>query len=439
MVKKLLGRTPLALLVALVATLLSWSAPGTLAPARAYPLGQGYWMVLDDGNIAAFGEAQHYGDMGGIRLVSPIVGMAPYPFLEGYWLVAADGGIFNYGGAKFFGSMGGKPLNKPIVGIASTPTGRGYWMVASDGGIFAFGDAVFFGSMGGQPLNKPIVAMASTPTGRGYWLVASDGGVFAFGDAGFFGSTGSLSLVRPVVGMTPTATGGGYYMVASDGGLFAFGDAVFRGSRGGFPLVSPITAMALSTTGNGYSLVARDGGMFAYGDAPFFGSLAGVLKPAPVRSMGMRPRLAMEVAPLTTGGNAFALWTAPGSAGTLVLFYLGSPPVARLAGIEGIDVSQLGTVSFRLVNGDCPVFTLGYREANGTEIKSAEFTCPGDFSDVVGTHSFTPSAKVPGDAMVASMFVSYNGSPVIGLGSSEIDDITVAGITATGPGVFRQP
>jgi hypothetical protein len=433
MVKKLPRRTALAPLVALLAALLWWVAPPS--PAQAYPLGQGYWMVLDDGNVAAFGDAQHYGDMGGKRLVSPIVGMASYPFLEGYWLVAADGGIFGFGGAKFLGSMGGKPLNRPIVGIASTPTGRGYWMVASDGGIFAFGDAAFFGSMGGKPLNRPIVAMASTPTGKGYWLTASDGGVFAFGDAGFFGSTGSLPLVRPVVGMTPTGTGKGYYMVASDGGLFAFGDAVFRGSMGGKALASPITAMALSTTGNGYGLAARDGGLFNFGDAPFFGSLAGVPKPALVRSFAIRPRLALEVAPLTTSGNAFALWTPD----TLVLFYLGSPPVARLAGIEGIDVAQLGTVSFRLVNGDCPTFTLGYREANSTETKSKEFTCPADFGDTVGTHSFTPSASVPGNAMVTAFFVSFNGSPVIGLGSSEIDDITVAGMTATNGGVFRLP
>src|SRR5438132_8514177 len=45
----------------------------------------------------------------------------------GYWLVASDGGIFSFGGARFAGSTGGLRLNSPVVGMAATPTGRGYW------------------------------------------------------------------------------------------------------------------------------------------------------------------------------------------------------------------------------------------------------------------------------------------------------------------------
>ncbi|HYH49746.1 MAG TPA: Calx-beta domain-containing protein [Acidimicrobiia bacterium] len=120
----------------------------------------------------------------------------------GYLLAATDGGIFTFGGAGFFGSTGGVKLNSPIVGLAPHPSGRGYWLVATDGGIFSFGDARFHGSTGAVKLNKPIVGMSPTPSGGGYWLVATDGGIFSFGDAGFHGSTGALSLNRPVVGLT---------------------------------------------------------------------------------------------------------------------------------------------------------------------------------------------------------------------------------------------
>ena len=441
--KKGLRRTALASLVALVLSALALVLPG-LSPAKAYPLGQGYWMVLDDGSVAAFGDAQFYGSMGGTKLNSPIVGMAPYPFLEGYWLVAADGGIFSYGGAKFHGSLGSLKLNAPIVGITSTPTGRGYWLVASDGGIFAFGDAGFYGSMGGKPLNKPIVTMASTPSGKGYWLTASDGGVFAFGDALFQGSTGGIRLVRPVVGMAPTASGKGYYMVASDGGIFAFGDAVFRGSMGGKLLASPITAMALSTSGNGYALVARDGGMFNYGDAPFLGSLAGVPKPAPVRSIAMRPRLAVEVAPFADSEISVSRWLLDGATNntTLRLIYLqGEQPAgARIAGVEGLDVAQLGTISYRKVSGGCLQFVLHYDAGAGAGVQRRDFNCPLDYDGTVAVPSFTPSSIVAGNAKVLALQVWYAASIFQpGGGPAEVDDITVAGVTVPAGGVYRLP
>jgi hypothetical protein len=192
----------------------------------------GYWEVSSAGVVAGYGVGT-YGDLSGVALNRPIVGMAANPEGGGYWLVASDGGIFTFGNAGFYGSTGAIHLNQPIVGMAATPDGKGYWLVASDGGIFAFGDARFFGSTGNIHLNKPVVGMAPTPGGNGYWLVASDGGIFAFGQNTFYGSTGNIALAKPIVGMTPTPDGHGYWMVASDGGIFAFGDAPFLGSSGG--------------------------------------------------------------------------------------------------------------------------------------------------------------------------------------------------------------
>ena len=167
---------------------------------------------------------------------------------DGYWLVANDGGVFAYGDAGFFGSTGAMRLTKPVNGIAATPSALGYWLVASDGGIFAFGDAEFLGSTGASKLNSPIVGMAATSTGRGYWLVAADGGVFAFGDAVFAGSTGDIKLNSPIVAMAPTPTNDGYWLMAADGGVFNFGDAGFEGSAGGTKLNQPVQGGAAQSS-----------------------------------------------------------------------------------------------------------------------------------------------------------------------------------------------
>ncbi len=183
------------------------------------------------------------------------------------WAVTPEGRV--YGSSLFsgppagsYGDMGGVRLSEPVVGMSPTATGRGYWLVASDGGIFSFGDARFQGSTGNIHLNKPIVGMSVTPTGRGYWMVATDGGVFAFGDARFYGSTGALHLNRPIVGMTATLSGHGYWMVASDGGIFSFGDARFHGSTGGRALTAPIAGMI--PHGSGYTLIGQDGQLYPF-------------------------------------------------------------------------------------------------------------------------------------------------------------------------------
>ncbi|HEX7167005.1 MAG TPA: hypothetical protein VF230_08490 [Acidimicrobiales bacterium] len=443
---RLATRAAVATIVVLLVTALGWAVPpgtpGGPGSAAAYPLGQGYWIVLDDGTVVPFGDAQFYGSPRG-TLGSPIAAMAPYPFLEGYWLAAADGGVFAYGGSKFFGSLGDQRLNAPIVGMAATPSGRGYWLVASDGGIFAFGDAEFLGSQGGAPLNKPIVGMAATPSGKGYYLLASDGGVFTHGDAVFRGSEGARRLNKPIVGMAITPSGAGYYMVASDGGIFTHGDAVFLGSRGGDPLNSPITSMLLSTSGKGYSFVARDGGIFTYGDAPFFGSLGDRRLPSGVRTMAVRPRLALEIVPFPDAQVAVSRWM-PNNAGNTtlrLLYFSGEQPAgARIAGVEGIDVSQLGAISWTKNTGGCLTWVLVYNE-DGVD-KRRNFTCPGDYSGFLSRPSFTPSASVPGAAKVVALQIWYN-APLIsfdpmGGGPSETDDITVAGVTVSGAGVFRQ-
>ena len=159
--------------------------------------GGGYWIVTQDGHVAACGDALYLGEQ--TSLNAPVVGIAATPDGGGYYLVASDGGVFTFGDAQFRGSTGSLHLNEPVIGMAVDPTTGGYWLVAIDGGIFAYG-APFLGSTGSMTLNKPVIGMAAARDGSGYWLVATDGGVFAFG-APYWGSTGSIHLNRPVVGI----------------------------------------------------------------------------------------------------------------------------------------------------------------------------------------------------------------------------------------------
>jgi hypothetical protein len=253
----------------------STSAPSTTTTTAAPPVttpepkNDGYRLLTSSGAVKGFGSAR---DVLGAP-VSDAVGAAADDD-NGYWVANGKGQVFARAGARFFGDLSGVALNKPIVGISRTSTGKGYWLVASDGGIFSFGDAKFHGSTGSIGLNKPVVGMNATPSGKGYWLVASDGGIFSYGDAKFRGSTGSIPLNKPVVGMRSTSNGEGYWLVASDGGIFSYGDARFHGSTGSLRLNQPIFGMEATADNNGYWLVAKDGGVFTFGNARFLGSAA---------------------------------------------------------------------------------------------------------------------------------------------------------------------
>ena len=227
----------------------------------------GYWIVTNDGYVAACGDASYLGEQ--TTLNAPIVGIAATPDGGGYYLVASDGGIFAFGDAQFQGSTGSIKLNKPVVGMTVDPATGGYRLVASDGGIFAY-HAPFLGSTGSMKLNKPVVGMAAGSNGSGYWLVAADGGIFSYG-VPFWGSTGSMHLNKPVVGMAADAASNGYWLVASDGGVFAY-HSPFYGSTGSITLNKPIVGMEADRTASGYRFVAADGGVFSYGSSQFYGT-----------------------------------------------------------------------------------------------------------------------------------------------------------------------
>lgn len=227
----------------------------------------GYGLVAGDGGVFNY-QMTPYGSAASLKLASPIVGGDALGDF-GYWLVAGDGGVFAYGEAGFYGSMGGMKLNSPIVGMARSPGGEGYWLVAADGGVFAYGDAKFYGSMGGEKLNKPVVAIAAAVDGEGYTLFAADGGTFSYGSAQSYGSAASLKLAAPIVGGAMSITGEGYWMVAADGGVFAYGDSPYLGTP---KLASGNMAVGIVGLGNtGYAVAAADGAVYAYGTQEYFG------------------------------------------------------------------------------------------------------------------------------------------------------------------------
>jgi hypothetical protein len=267
------------------------AAAASCSQIAAFPIGSavvgmavtpddgGYWIVANNGDVAACGDATYLGEQ--TTLNAPIVGIAATPDGGGYYLVASDGGIFAFGDAQFQGSTGSIKLNKPVVGMTVDPATGGYRLVASDGGIFSY-HAPFLGSTGSMTLNKPVVGMAAASNGGGYWLVAADGGIFSYG-VPFWGSTGSMHLNKPVVGMAADAASSGYWLVASDGGIFAY-HAPFYGSTGSITLNKPIVGMEANAAANGYRFVAADGGVFDYGSSKFYGTPTFGSGPAPASS-----------------------------------------------------------------------------------------------------------------------------------------------------------
>ena len=246
------------------ATIADGSGTGTINDDDAT---QRYVLAGADGRVYAFNTV-HRGDMAGVKLNQPIIGLTMTPSGNGYWLVAKDGGIFPFGDAEWLGSMGDQKLNQPVLGVEATPTGKGYWLFAADGGIFSFGDAKFHGSTGDMKLNAPVIGMETTGDGRGYWLVAQDGGIFTF-NAPYHGSTGDMKLNQPVFDMAARNDASGYWLVARDGGIFNF-NVPFKGSAAG-QTTSSVIGMRDTPSGDGYWIADATGRVLVFGDAQYLG------------------------------------------------------------------------------------------------------------------------------------------------------------------------
>jgi hypothetical protein len=146
--------------------------------AAASPNGTGLWAVDEYRHVWTAGSTVSYGDVTSDNRTP--AGMAATPSGRGYYVVMNDGGVFSFGDAQFYGSTGGKkPGGHDISGIALSfdlqGKQNGYWLVTDDGGIHCFGDAPFLGSTGGNDGGRYVTNIVARPDLHAYAWVHADG------------------------------------------------------------------------------------------------------------------------------------------------------------------------------------------------------------------------------------------------------------------------
>ena len=102
-------------------------------------------MVTSTGNIYAFGDAPYLGGPGHGTVTSAVAS----PDGNGYWILLSDGGVSAYGDATNFGSPPSANFNglDPATTIFATSDSGGYWVSSAAGAVFNFGDAPNDGGM----------------------------------------------------------------------------------------------------------------------------------------------------------------------------------------------------------------------------------------------------------------------------------------------------
>ena len=108
---------------------------------------------IPDGNCQNFAHAN--------KVVATAAARTPAG--NGYWVLLKNGNVYAEGNAK---SLGPPPTAKaatagdPAVALVPTSDGRGVWVVDANGTVQAFGDAPNVGGVVGKPLSAPIIAAA---------------------------------------------------------------------------------------------------------------------------------------------------------------------------------------------------------------------------------------------------------------------------------------
>ena len=145
----------------------------------------GYRLVTTDGEVFERGSLAYCGGLNTSVLPAQVVSMASTPDGRGYWLLLSDGAVYAFGDATWYGDLRGSswkggpvPPGAPAVGIAATPDGKGYLVLAADGSVYAFGDATYHGSRGGEWTDGAPVGIAVDAKTGGYWVVTSKGAVY---------------------------------------------------------------------------------------------------------------------------------------------------------------------------------------------------------------------------------------------------------------------
>lgn len=224
----------------------------------------GYRLTAGDGKVSDHGNLSYCGDLSTSVLPASVVSMTSTPDKGGYWLLLADGAVYAFGDAKWYGDLRGAdwtggpvPPGAPVVSIAASSDGKGYFVVAATGSVYAFGDADYHGSRGGKSTDGSVVGIAVDPATGGYWLVTSKGAVYAE-DAPAWGSLSSRALASPIVAIAPTSSGTGYLLVAKSGTVYSYSLSA-HGTVIHKHTASAVIGIVTSSSGTGYWLASANG------------------------------------------------------------------------------------------------------------------------------------------------------------------------------------
>ncbi len=233
--------------------------------------GAGYWTLDEDGLVAAYGNAEHHGDMPEELIEShEPQGIVAMPSGTGYWIYTAAGRVMSF--------VDGTVTNEEdltaqgegaVIDMAAHP-GGGYWLLEVDGDVHAFGGAPDFGSPGVSAIDV-ATALVAQPDGSGYLVATLGEQLFAFGSASEpdiddLETLAGEHLVQGIVDMMALPAGG-QVLLDSRGHLIAMGGADDSGWEG-WEAVSNPHAMAITPTGRGGVVASGVDLLAAWGDVP---------------------------------------------------------------------------------------------------------------------------------------------------------------------------
>jgi hypothetical protein len=152
--------------------------------------------------VFAFGDAHFVGScstIGGCG--APLTALVPDASGHGYWLVLSNCQVVAFGDAPKIPASDCQSYatanNVQARTAVRTPDGRGYWVLLADGAVYPEGDAVTLGAWkaaASTTKTSPAEAIVPTRDGRGAWVVLEKGTVRAYGDAPKLGDLAGKKL-----------------------------------------------------------------------------------------------------------------------------------------------------------------------------------------------------------------------------------------------------
>lgn len=257
------------------------------------PVGEGYLVVDESGDIFAFGDSREYAQTNDAPQDGWAVAIEYTPTALGYYVLLDNGRVKTYGDAVWQGDASATG-HRDFFDMALTNTGDGYYLLRRTGPVYAYGDATYYGDATEPTANGQAIyigtGMDTHPTLDGYWVMNGDGEVTAFGSlpdyGGIVGRSG-LSTNEWCRAIRSNIDGSGYYILTGTGKVLGFGSAETYSIGVGTPVPvddpeDPLDNfealtydMGISKTGEGYYVLRAGGQVFTYGDAQYFGNAGG--------------------------------------------------------------------------------------------------------------------------------------------------------------------